>query len=186
MSKVHCQSLSIPGSAIINTVAIKDERGSFSRYFCVEELGEHLGHRKILQINNSVTRKVGAVRGLHFQYPPKAEMKFVRCISGRVWDVIVDFRQNSPTFLDWIATEISSENDKMLVIPEGCAHGFQVLEPNSQMLYLHTEVYCPSAVGRYRFDDPTIGIDWPLDVTAISRLDKDAEHLPLDFAGVKV
>jgi dTDP-4-dehydrorhamnose 3,5-epimerase len=114
-----------------------DERGFFTRLFCHNELGELIGARQIVQINQSSTRTVGAVRGLHYQHGPSAEMKLVRCIKGKVWDVAVDLRAGSPTFLYWHAEELSAENAHMMVIPEGFAHGFQVLEEDSELLYLH-------------------------------------------------
>jgi dTDP-4-dehydrorhamnose 3,5-epimerase len=127
--------LEIPGAAVVEAIPFLDQRGSFSRLYCESELSDILGHRKILQINASMTKTVGAVRGLHFQHSPKAEMKLVRCIRGQVFDVLVDLRRESPTFKKWHAEEMSPENAKMMVIPEGCAHGFQVLLPDSEMLY---------------------------------------------------
>ena len=106
-----------------------------------------LGHRRILQINHSQTVKKGAVRGLHFQQPPYSEMKFVRCIKGKVWDVAIDLRAGSATFLHWHAVELSPSNMSMIVLPEGFAHGFQALESESELLYLHTAFYNSDAEG---------------------------------------
>jgi dTDP-4-dehydrorhamnose 3,5-epimerase len=147
-------------------------------------LEQVIGQRRIAQINSSLTHQVGALRGLHFQYAPHAEMKLVRCLQGRVWDVVVDLRAGSPTFLQWHAEELSQSNARMLVIPEGCAHGFQVLEENSEMLYLHTAFYTPSADGRVRYNDPLIKIKWPLKVTEISIPDRDQASLPSKYSGV--
>ena len=121
---------------------------------------------------------------MHFQYPPKAEVKLVRCLRGSIFDVIVDLRRDSKTFLQWYGKKLSGENMMMLYVPEGCAHGFQTLEDNCEMLYLHTEFYSPSHEGGLRYNDPKIGIQWPLEVTEISRRDESYPLLPPDFAGV--
>ena len=176
--------LEIPGAAVVEAIPFLDQRGSFSRLYCESELSDILGHRKILQINASMTKTVGAIRGLHFQHSPKAEMKLVRCIRGQVFDVLVDLRRESPTFKKWHAEELSPENAKMMVIPEGCAHGFQVLLPDSEMLYLHTEFYSPEAGDRIRFDEPQFGITWPLEVTDLSDVDKNEPQLPADYEGL--
>jgi dTDP-4-dehydrorhamnose 3,5-epimerase len=145
-----------------------------------------VGRRPIVQINHSCTTRVGAIRGLHFQYPPHAEMKLVRCLRGRVWDVAVDLRTGSPTFLRWHAEELSPRNARMLVIPEGCAHGFQVLDPDSELLYLHTASYAPPFDGGVRFDDPRLDIDWPLPLTDLSERDRCHAFLKADFSGLVV
>ncbi|WP_080890568.1 dTDP-4-dehydrorhamnose 3,5-epimerase [Stutzerimonas stutzeri] len=162
----------------------RDERGSFTRLFCAEALASLLGERRIVQVNQSVTRQVGALRGLHFQHFPHAEMKLVRCIRGQVWDVVVDLRRNSSTFLCWHAERLSAENQRMLVIPEGCAHGFQVLEEDSEMLYLHTEFYRPDAEGGVRHDDPALAIDWPLPARDMSARDQQHPLITSDFIGL--
>lgn len=161
-----------------------DARGTFARLFCSLELGTILGSRTIVQINHSLTRAAGAVRGLHFQRPPHAEMKLVRCLRGRIWDVALDLRAGSPTFLEWHAEELSGTNARMLVIPEGCAHGFQALEDNCELLYLHTSPYAPSAEGGVRPDDPRLALPWPLPLRELS--ERDRRHPPLgpDFAGL--
>jgi len=153
---------------------IKDDRGSFFRAFCDKELAHILNGRCIKQINISRTSKVGAIRGLHFQYPPFAEMKLIRCIAGKVWDVAVDLRKRSPSYLKWQAEELSEENGRMIIIPEGFAHGFQVLMPDSQLLYLHTAAYEPNAEGGVRYNDPVLSINWPLPVSDISP--RDSNH----------
>ncbi len=163
-----------------------DHRGLFMRLFCERELKPVVGDRTIKQINFSRTEAVGALRGLHFQNKPHAEMKMVRCVKGRVFDVAVDLRRGSPTFLQWHAEELFVESAKMLVIPEGCAHGFQVLEPGSELLYLHTEFYEPASEGGVAWDDPMLGIAWPLPVTDMS--DRDKGHPPMTpaFKGLDV
>ena len=138
----------------------------------------------IRQANISETYTVGAIRGLHFQYPPSAEIKFIRCLSGKVWDIAVDLRHNSSTFLQWYGLELSAEDNQMFVIPEGCAHGFQVLEPNSELLYLHTAIYIKELEGGVCYNDPLLGISWPLAVTEISQRDLSHPALPQDFTGI--
>lgn len=162
----------------------RDERGAFTRLFCATELAPLLGERRIVQINLSLTRQAGAVRGLHFQHPPHAEMKLVRCVRGRVWDVVVDLRRESPTFLRWHGELLSAANQRMLVIPEGCAHGFQVLEEDSELLYLHTEFYRPEAEGGVRHDDPALAVDWPLPVLDLSARDRQHPLITSDFIGL--
>lgn len=176
----------IPGAMVVEQLPFQDNRGAFGRLFCEKSLVETLGARHIVQINHSRTRAIGAVRGMHFQHAPHAEMKMVRCLKGRVWDVVLDLRANSPTFLQWHAEELSPETAKMLVIPEGCAHGFQVLEADSELLYLHSALYEPKAEGAVRFDDPLVNIAWPLPVTDLSQRDKEHALLSNDFAGLYV
>ena len=122
---------------------------------------------------------------MHFQYAPYAEMKLVRCLKGLIWDVVVDLRKDSPTFLKWYAEELSEKNRKMIVIPEGCAHGFQTLTENCKMLYLHTEYYHPESVGCVSYKDPMFGIPWPHPVTEISISDKKQDFLDDTFAGLE-
>jgi dTDP-4-dehydrorhamnose 3,5-epimerase len=164
----------------------QDHRGAFSRLFCAEEQKAILGDRMIVQINHSLTHTVGAVRGLHFQKPPSAEMKIVRCLRGRVLDVAVDLRRGSPTFLQWTAMELTPANRLAFVIPEGCAHGFQVLEENSELLYLHTAFYASADEGAVRFDDPRVGIAWPLPPTDLSARDRSHPYLDQDFEGIRL
>jgi dTDP-4-dehydrorhamnose 3,5-epimerase len=181
---MKAQAAGIEGLALVDTTLFRDHRGEFGRFFCEKDLSAQLAHRHISQINRSLTRAVGAVRGLHFQFPPHAEMKFVRCTRGRVFDVAVDIRNGSPTFLKWFGCELSAANMLMLVIPEGFAHGFQVIEPDSELIYLTTAAYEPGAEGGIVPGDPAIGIHWPLPVTELS--DRDRNHPPLTagFAGV--
>lgn len=121
---------------------------------------------------------------MHYQHPPHAEMKMVRCLRGRVWDVAVDLRAGSPTFLDWYARELNPESAEMMVIPEGFAHGFQTLEPESELLYLHTEFYNPESEAGLRHDDPQLKIDWPLTPQDLSPRDLSHPFLENNFTGV--
>jgi dTDP-4-dehydrorhamnose 3,5-epimerase len=123
---------------------------------------------------------------MHFQFAPYGEMKIVRCMRGKVWDVVLDLRKGSPTLLGWHAEELSPGNNRALVIPEGCAHGFQVLEPESELLYLHTAPYTSEAEGAVHFADPLIGIRWPLPVTDTSARDRSHPFLAKDFSGIDV
>jgi dTDP-4-dehydrorhamnose 3,5-epimerase len=177
---------SIAGVWTAESGAFRDNRGAFSRLFCADQEKAILGNRNIVQINHSLTRAVGAVRGMHYQKPPQAEMKIVRCIRGRVLDVAVDLRKDSPTFLEWTATELTPDNRLAFIIPEGCAHGFQVLEENSELLYLHTAFYTPAAEGAVRFDDPAIGIKWPLPPTDLSPRDMSHPTLDKGFEGISL
>jgi len=174
----------LQGAFVIRLEPFSDERGWFARSYCKREF-EEIGHNKEwVQLNHSVTYTKGTLRGMHFQHPPFREIKMVRCIAGGVYDVIVDIRAESPTFLQWYGVELSAENKQMLYIPEGFAHGFQTLEENSALLYHHTEFYTPAAEGGFRYDDPALSIKWPLPVTVIS--ERDAHHPLVDnqFKGI--
>lgn len=174
----------LPGVFIVETTPFSDHRGAFSRLYCERELAAVIGERRVVQINHSRTQAVGAVRGMHFQFPPHAEMKLVRCLKGRVFDVAVDLRAGSPTFLCWHGEELTPGNARMLVIPEGCAHGFQALEADSELLYLHTALYNREAEGGVAHDDPRLGIVWPLSATDLSERDRSHPPIAADFAGI--
>lgn len=148
-----------------------DDRGKFSRLFCIKELSSILQNRVIKQINFSETYKIGTIRGLHYQLYPYEEMKFIKCIYGKIFDVVIDMRKDSKSYLKWQSFELSGGDSNLLIIPEGCAHGFQVMEENSKLLYLHTEVYMSSHETGIRYSSEDIGIAWPLDVTNISQRD---------------
>jgi len=166
--------LPLAGASLIEAEPFQDHRGLFARFFCSRELSQLMGERRILNINLSRNRETGTIRGMHFQHHPHQEMKLVRCLSGSVFDVLIDLRPESPTFLKWHGEILSAANMKMLCIPEDFAHGFQVLEPDTEVLYLHTAFYMPEAQGGLRYNDPTVGIEWPLPVTEISW--RDASH----------
>jgi dTDP-4-dehydrorhamnose 3,5-epimerase len=174
----------LAGAFTIDLEPFSDERGWFARFYDRKEF-EPIGHtRDWVQLNQSVSYTKGTLRGLHFQFPPFREIKMVRCIAGAVYDVIVDLRIGSPTFLQTFGAELSAGNSKMLYIPEGFAHGFQTLEANSALLYHHTEYYTPGAEGGLRYDDPALAIQWPLPVTVIS--ERDVRHPLVDkhFKGI--
>jgi dTDP-4-dehydrorhamnose 3,5-epimerase len=176
----------IHGVAVVETKPFMDHRGAFTRVFCAAELSEIIGSRGIAQINRSRTNSVGAVRGLHYQRPPHAEMKLVSCLKGRVWDVALDLRKGSRTFLQWHAEELTPMNASMLVIPEGCAHGFQVLEPDSELLYLHTAFYNAASEGGVQPMDPRVNLTWPLPIVDLSARDCDHPLLTDAFTGLTV
>jgi dTDP-4-dehydrorhamnose 3,5-epimerase len=142
------------------------------RLFCANDFAQAHGARQIVQINWSHTVTAGTVRGMHFQEGADADAKWVRCVEGRVWDVIVDLRRDSATFLQWTAVELSADNFRAVFIPEGCAHGFQSLEPDSRLLYLHTAFHNPAAERGVAFDDPQLAIAWPRAVTLLSDRDR--------------
>ncbi|MGI9553011.1 MAG: dTDP-4-dehydrorhamnose 3,5-epimerase [Aurantibacter sp.] len=180
------QSTSLQGAYTISLEPFQDHRGLFARTFCAEEF-EKIGHRQpFVQFNHSHTNHKGALRGLHYQNPPFAEIKLIRCIHGGVYDVIVDIRKDSPTFLEHVGVELTEENMQMIYVPEGFAHGFQTLENDTQLIYHHTAYYQPSAEGGLRYDDPVLNIKWPLPITDLSKKDERFPHLGSDFSGLQL
>lgn len=161
----------LPGAFIVDLELRGDERGFFARAFCQREFEARGLNARIAQANISFNRCSGTVRGLHFQFSPAAETKFVRCSRGAIVDVIVDLRHDSPTYLQHVAVELTAENRRGLYVPEHFAHGYQVLEDNTETTYQVGGFYTPSAEGGLRYSDPRLAIDWPLPVTDIS--DKD-------------
>ena len=163
----------IEGVYELSSKRIFDSRGFFLNCFKEEnfEFQKIWKGRHIKQINLSKTLRKGTIRGLHFQREPFSECKLIRCLRGSVWDVAVDLRQDSPTYLSWLSVEISAELDNCFVIPEGCAHGFQSLEDDTELLYIHSNIWKPSYEKGIRWDDKTININWPLDPINISEKD---------------
>ena len=174
----------ISGLQIIQRHPFRDSRGSFDRLFCQTESSSLLPGRDIRQINYSFTQRRGTVRGLHFQYPPHAEMKVVTCLSGRVWDVAVDLRRNSSTFLKYHAVLLSADNHRSYIIPEGFAHGFQTLSPDCEMLYFHTADYKTEAEGALNACDPKLAITWPEPITDRSERDTSHAMITNQFHGI--
>jgi len=174
----------LSGLRILQRKLIGDSRGYLERLFCSDELQALVPGKHIAQINHTLTASRGTVRGLHFQHPPHAETKFVSCLRGEVFDVAVDLRHNSPTFLHWHAELLSADNHKTLVIPEGFAHGFQTLTDDCEMLYFHTAAYQPGAEGGLNARDPRLAIQWPLPVAGLSPRDAAHPLLGDDFTGV--
>ena len=158
---------------IIEPESKVDKRGYFARIFCQKELKKIGSDFKIVQVNRSLTRKKGSIRGLHFQKNPRAENRIVTCIKGRVYDVAVDLRKNSATYGQWVAQELSEKNKKMLLIPKGFAHGFQALTDDCELLYFMSEFYSPEYSSGIRWNDTFINIKWPLKPTIMSQKDKN-------------
>ena len=187
MQRLNFTSTLIDGLYIVERNLVKDERGFFSRFFCVEEFSRIGFSGSIAQINHTMTEKKGSVRGFHFQKAPYTETKIVSCVRGRVLDVAVDIRRNSPTFLHWHAEELSEKNKKSLYIPDGFAHGFQTLEDNCELLYLHSEFYNPGAESAINILDPEISMEWPLSIEKISERDSSQPMINKNiFKGVTV
>lgn len=174
----------LAGLFTVQTHPLVDERGRFVRIFCDDEFSAIHGPLHWRQSNLSRTLGRGSIRGMHFQHPPAAETKLVRCLRGRVFDVAVDVRRDSPTFLAWYGVELTAENETMLLIPEGFAHGFQVLDDDAELLYMHSAAFSPGHDGRLRFDDPGIGISWPLPYGLVSERDLAARPIDDTFLGV--
>lgn len=164
----------LKGAFVIDLEPRTDNRGFFARSFCEKEFKQHGLKTDIVQANVSQNVKKGTVRGMHYQRPPHAEVKMVRCVNGAVYDVIVDIRPESPTYLKWTGVELTRENRRMLYVPEGFAHGYQALVDDSEVLYMVTQFYAPDHEAAIRWNDPLIGIEWPLEDVTISP--KDAAH----------
>ncbi|MGB5814903.1 MAG: dTDP-4-dehydrorhamnose 3,5-epimerase [Thermoanaerobaculia bacterium] len=168
----------LAGAFVIDIEPHEDERGFFARTFCQEEFEAHGLDSTVVQSSVSFNRQRGTLRGMHFQAPPHEESKVVRCTAGAIYDVIVDLRPLSPTFVQWHAVTLSAENRTMFYIPGGFAHGFLTLEDNTEVLYQMSEFYYPDSARGVRWDDPAFGIEWPVEPTAIS--DRDQSYP--DFA----
>lgn len=174
----------LAGLRVLKRQPLGDSRGFLERMYCAEELAPLAPGRAIAQINHTHTAAKGTVRGLHYQLPPHAETKFVSCLKGEVFDVTVDLRAGSPTFLQWHAEILSAGDHKTLVIPEGVAHGFQTLSDGCEMLYFHTMAYEPTAERGLSALDPRLAIHWPLPVAGQSPRDIDHPLIEASFAGV--
>jgi dTDP-4-dehydrorhamnose 3,5-epimerase len=162
----------IAGVVLIESDPAVDERGSFSRAYCRREFAEDGIDFVPVQISFSANTRRGTLRGLHFQAPPQSEAKLVSCIRGAAFDVAVDLRADSPTYGHWSAVELTSASRKALYIPPGCAHGFQTLEDETELLYLISEFYDPALQRGVRWDDPTLAVEWPQEPSVISEHDR--------------
>lgn len=163
---------SLPGVFLIDVEPAEDDRGFFARAWCRKEFAANGLTAEINQVNISQNRHIGTVRGLHYQRAPHAEAKVIRCINGKIFDVAVDVRESSPNYLKWTGHELTADNRQSLFIPEGFAHGFLALTPNTEILYLISEFYSPQSEVGIPHNDPAIGIEWPAEILCIS--DKDA------------
>ncbi len=174
----------LKGSYVIELNTFTDERGWFARTYCKNEFSAIGHHDEWVQMNHSFTKNKGTIRGMHFQLPPFSEIKLVRCIAGAVYDVIIDLRKNSATFLQSFGVELSAQNKKMIYIPAGFAHGFQAVTNDCEMIYHHSQFYTAGAEGGIKYNDPKINISWPLAVTNISERDNQHNLLDENFKGI--
>lgn len=161
----------LQGAYLVDIEKIEDNRGFFARSFCVEEFENHGLRGKFAQINVGFNDRKGTLRGMHYQVDPHAEVKVVRCTRGKVFDVIVDLRPESPTYKRWIGAELSAENHRMLYIPEGYAHGYLTLTDQAEIVYLVSTPYAPESARGARYNDAAFGIAWPGTITTISEKD---------------
>jgi len=168
----------IKGVYIIKPELLTDERGFFARSFCREEFRSNGLDTDIVQCNISYNKKKGTLRGMHYQVPPFEEAKIISCTKGSIYDVVVDLRRDSLTYCQWVATDLSDKNFKMMYIPRGCAHGFQTLEDNTMIYYQMTEFFRPECAQGVRWDDPVFKIDWPIiQKMIISEKDKKISNI---------
>jgi dTDP-4-dehydrorhamnose 3,5-epimerase len=184
MSRFTVADLPLSGLKRLTRVPMGDKRGALTRLFCTEELPAVGWRKPISQINHTYTARRGTVRGLHYQLPPHAEMKLVSCLKGKIWDVAVDLREGSPTFLQWHAEHLSEENHHALLIPEGFGHGFQALSDDVELLYLHSAAYSAIAERGIHPTDSAIGINWPLPISELSNRDATHPHVDMHFKGL--
>lgn len=182
--RFHVRSLPLAGLMLLERYPLSDERGFLERLFCRETFHQFGIECNIQQINHTLTRRRGTVRGMHYQMPPHAETKVVTCLQGKIFDVAVDLRAESPTFLQWHGEILSQDSGKMLVVPQGFAHGFQSLTDNCKMIYLCTANYEPSAERGISPLDQRLNITWPLKVTKLSQKDAGHSWLSDRFTGV--
>lgn len=178
----------LKGAYLVRLKKIEDERGSFARAWCREEFRQHGLNPEMMQLNTAFSYRKGTLRGMHYQLAPHTEAKFIRCTRGAIYDAIIDLRAGSPTFGRWLGQELTPDSGLMLYAPEGTAHGYQTLQDNTEMYYFTTAAYAPSAARGLRYDDPTVGINWPLPVSLISNADRNwpgfKELASVDFSRV--
>ena len=186
MGRVTVTETPLPGAFILDLAPRRDERGFFVRTFCADTFRKHGLATDFPQTNQSTTSERGVVRGMHFQYPPHGEVKIVRCTRGTIYDVFVDLRAGSPTFLKWHSVELSEENFRVAYIPPGFAHGFQTLADDCDVQYMMSTAYTASAEGRASYDDPRIGIRWPLPIAFVSQKDAAVPPMTADYRGIEL
>jgi len=168
----------LKGAYLIQIKKIEDDRGFFGRAWCENEFREAGINPTIRQINTSLSYKKGTIRGMHYQIDPYQEAKFIRCTRGRIFDVMIDLRPESPTFMKWLGHELSENNYTMAFVPENFAHGFVTLEDNCEVYYPVTEFYTPGSERGIRYNDPAFEIHWPIDIEVVS--EKDLSHPDFD------
>lgn len=186
MSRFGLLQTAFDGLLIIERRPIVDRRGSLERLYCSEDMRALGLELPLAQINRTLTLRRASVRGLHFQHPPHAEHKLISCLRGAVFDVAVDLRAGSSTFLRWHAEVLDADNQRSLLIPPGFAHGFQSLVDGVEMLYFHTASYAPQSEGGISVAEPRIGIEWPLPMEGLSDRDRQHPPLPADYAGLRL
>ena len=175
---------SLKGSYVLTFEPIEDQRGWLARTYCKNEFLA-IGHTKEwVQMNHSFTKQKATVRGMHYQRSPYGEIKLVRCIAGSVYDVIIDLRADSASYLQYFGIELSAVNKKMIYIPEGFAHGFQALSNDAELLYNHSQFYLPGVEAGVKYNDPAINIKWPLELTNISERDNSHPFIDANFKGL--
>lgn len=184
MSKFKLTPTPLPELILVERQRVQDHRGFFSRFFCADELRQAGFCLPVAQINHTFTARKGAVRGLHFQRPPCAEDKLISCLQGEIFDVAVDLRRDSPTFLRWHAEILSGDNARSLLVPQGFAHGFQTLTDDCELLYLHSRPYASHAESALNVADPRLAIGWPLPISDLSARDSNHPFLTLEFTGI--
>lgn len=173
--------IKLPGAFIIEIIQLSDERGFFGRSWCKREMEEHGLNGNVVQANTSLSKLKGTVRGFHYQMPPYEETKLIRCTRGAIYDVIIDLRKESPTFMQSFGIELTDKNYKMLYVPERFGHAFVTLKDDTEVTYLVTQFYTPGAEGGIRFDDPLFNIQWPVPVKVVSEKDKNHPDFNIDF-----
>jgi dTDP-4-dehydrorhamnose 3,5-epimerase len=176
----------LEGLKIVQRRTVNDSRGFLSRVYCAKEFAGHGFNKSVSQINQTLTYQKGTVRGLHYQLMPHTEIKLVSCVKGEIFDVAVDLRKGSPTFLYWHSEVLSEKNQRSMLIPEGFAHGFQTLTEDCELIYLHTSPYEQSAEAALNAMDPKLNITWPLDIVELSERDSSHPMIKNDFEGIAV
>jgi dTDP-4-dehydrorhamnose 3,5-epimerase len=173
----------VPGAMIVDPERREDPRGYFARTYCEREFAAHELPTRMVQTNQSLTRRAGTVRGMHWQVPPHAEDKLVRCVSGAIWDVALDVRPESPTFRSWVGVRLDGAGGRMLLVPKGFAHGFVTLTDDAVVLYQVSAFYHPASERGARHDDLAFGIEWPVAVVELSDKDRNWPDFPSDRDG---
>lgn len=184
MKRLNAQPTGIAGLYVVVSDPVGDSRGALQRVFCADTLPGDGWLAPVAQANITRTQRTGTIRGLHFQQPPHHECKLVRCLRGEVWDVAVDLRRGSPTFLRWHAERLSPDNQKAMLIPGGCAHGLQTLCDDVDMLYFHSAPYAPDSEGGVNPFDERLKIAWPLPPGELSPRDRALPAIAPDFQGI--
>lgn len=185
-SRFSVSATALAGLKLVERHRLEDERGFLSRFYCAKDLTAAGFNDPIVQINQTLTRKAGTVRGMHYQRQPHSEDKFVSCLRGEVFDVAVDLRAESPTFLQWHGEVLSGTNSRSLFIPKGFAHGFQTLADDCELIYLHTAAYSADADAAIHACEPRLAIEWPLPISDMSARDRSHPPLTPDYSGLTI